>query len=86
MDGPELVQLLRVLGWSGSEFGARIRVGPAVVRQLVRDQRPIPANLAAALRGAAAWVAAYPLPPFPDRRSERHVRGPYRPRKRPEAG
>lgn len=85
MHGPELMRILTVLGWSRSEFSSRLGVRPGTVLQLVRGQRPIPTNLAAALRGAAAWVEAYPLPPFPDRRSERHVRGKYRPRKRPAA-
>jgi transcriptional regulator with XRE-family HTH domain len=80
MEGPELMATLTVLGWTISEFASRLGVSTDTVRQLVRNQRPIPANLAAALRGAAAWVALYPLPRLPDRRSERHVRGRYKPR------
>ncbi len=76
MTGQELREITARLGWTAAELARRMGCSRQRVAALEQGDAPIPADLALALRGAAAWVDLYPIPRWQDKRRlprpERH--------------
>jgi plasmid maintenance system antidote protein VapI len=64
MDGPEMAELLKRIGWSSNELARRLGVGYRSLNGWLNGTRPIPENLAVWLREVA--VALDNAPPLPD--------------------
>ena len=62
MTGQELREITARLGWTAAELARRMGCARQRVAALEQGDAPIPPDLALALRGAAAWLDAYPVP------------------------
>lgn len=62
MTGPELRDAIRTLGWTQRRAAMRLGRGEATVRRWIAGTVPIPPDVAAWCRAAAAWHRAHPCP------------------------
>jgi transcriptional regulator with XRE-family HTH domain len=62
MDGPEMSEALRQIGWTAQQLAERLGVRRDTVTGWLTGRRPVPENLAAWLRAIRDHLDAQPLP------------------------